>query len=47
MVEIVKQSSCDHIDIATAVVAGDPVGAVSAAERHLRNVEERMLHDLH
>lgn len=44
--EIVRQSSHDHIDIAEAVCAGDPVATLAAGERHLRNVEQRMLHDL-
>ena len=44
--EIVRQSSRDHIDIAEAVCAGDPVETLAAGERHLCNVEQRMLHDL-
>jgi len=46
VVEIVRQSRQDHLDIAAALVDGDPVATVAAAERHLTNVEERMLHDL-
>ena len=44
--EIIRQSSRDHIEIAEAVCAGDPVKTLAAGERHLRNVEQRMLHDL-
>ena len=43
---IVAQSSRDHLEIAQAVAAGDPVAMVAAAESHLANVEQRMLQDL-
>lgn len=43
---IVSQSSRDHIKIAEAISACDPVATLAAAERHLTNVEQRMLDDL-
>jgi GntR family transcriptional repressor for pyruvate dehydrogenase complex len=47
VLEIVRQSSCDHIEIADAIASADPARTVAAAARHLENVEDRMIHDLH
>lgn len=44
--EIIRQSCRDHVEIAEAIAVGDPVSTAAASERHLVNVEERMLHEL-
>jgi GntR family transcriptional repressor for pyruvate dehydrogenase complex len=44
--DIIAESSEAHHRIASRIVRGDPVGAVEAVERHLRQVEERMLAQL-
>ena len=41
--ELVEQSSGDHLAIAEAIAARDPVRTVDAAARHLDQVEQRML----
>ncbi|MGD9703169.1 MAG: FadR/GntR family transcriptional regulator [Acidimicrobiia bacterium] len=43
---IIGQSVLDHQAIAQALLQGDPVATVDASERHLGNVEQRMVHEL-
>jgi DNA-binding GntR family transcriptional regulator len=43
---IIGQSVLDHQAIAQAVLSGDLAATVDAAERHLVNVEQRMVHEL-
>jgi GntR family transcriptional repressor for pyruvate dehydrogenase complex len=43
---IIGQSVLDHQAIAQAVLTGDLAATVDASERHLVNVEQRMVHEL-
>jgi len=43
---IIAESTEAHQRIARRIVRGDPVGTVEAVERHLRQVEERMIAQL-
>jgi GntR family transcriptional regulator, transcriptional repressor for pyruvate dehydrogenase complex len=43
---IVGQSVKDHATIARAVLSGDAVATLDASERHLDNVEQRMVNEL-
>lgn len=44
--ELVARSIADHQAIARAFVDGTPVDVLDASERHLANVEQRMVQDL-
>ena len=43
---LVASAGHQHLAIAAAIAAGDPVAVVAAAEEHLADVEERMLRRL-
>jgi len=43
---IVGQSVLDHETIVAAIMNGDPVGTLDASDRHLDNVERRMVEEL-
>jgi len=43
---IVGQSVLDHEMIVAAIISGDPVGTLDASDRHLDNVERRMVEEL-
>ena len=44
--DIVGQSVLDHESIVAAIMKGDPVGTLDASDRHLDNVERRMVEEL-
>jgi GntR family transcriptional regulator, transcriptional repressor for pyruvate dehydrogenase complex len=46
VIDIVERSGDDHHHIATAFRAGDVAAVVTATERHLQNVERRMIEEL-
>lgn len=44
--DIVGQAVADHGEIVDALVSADPIGTLDASERHLGNIERRMVEDL-